>query len=100
MTDNEPTRMPLLEPPTAIIDEELEAREMTRQDLAEQMPGDTDVNLLAVDLLAMPRWDVCMDDDTAAGLAHVFGTGKQFWLNVDKSYRDSLRDHAKQEQHP
>ena len=77
-------------PPWEFIENELEARGMTLDDLAWQMTQhDYQVNRLMLDFyhaLKDPR--VFIDDKDLEKIGEVFGTGTEYWENIQNSYRN------------
>jgi plasmid maintenance system antidote protein VapI len=68
------------------IQEELDARGWDMWELARRMGGEPSRNKLALEFLeADPT--VMLGDDGAEGVARAFGTSKEIWLNLEKSYR-------------
>ena len=67
-------------PPGEILDEELEARGMTRQELAELMPADP----RAIDEII--RGEKAIDSETAVGLANALGIGARYWIGLESDY--------------
>lgn len=72
------------------IEEELQAREWSRDELARRMGDDYDKNRLLVDLIMDVR-DVRMnlDSETAGKLAVAFGVSPQFFINLHEQWRAS-----------
>ncbi len=78
MTDKTPAEV---FPPGDFIREELEARGWTQDDLA-QILGRP--QRLVSEVVTGKR---SITTETAKGLGDAFGTGAQFWMNLDSSYR-------------
>jgi HTH-type transcriptional regulator/antitoxin HigA len=70
--------------PGDLIKEELEERGWTQEDLAEILGRTT----TAVNEIITGKRGLTVD--TAKGLGEAFGTGAQFWLNMESAYRLSL----------
>jgi len=70
--------------PGELIKEELEARGWTQDDLAEIL-GRT---LTTVNEVITGKRGITVD--TAKGLGEAFGTGAEFWMNMESAYRLSL----------
>lgn len=68
-------------PPGDFIKEELEARGWTQEDLAEILGRNT---RLVNEIITGKRG---ITPETAKGLGDVFGTGAQFWMNLESAYR-------------
>lgn len=80
-------------PVCVFVKEEMEARGWTLDDLIDHMPGDQNVNRLTLELVfEAPEFDedirkgLRIGEQTAVGLAHAFGTSKDFWLNLDAAW--------------
>jgi addiction module HigA family antidote len=71
-------------PPGEFIREELEARGWTQTDLAEILGRPF---RLVNEIISGKR---SITPETAVGLGQAFGTGPQFWMNLESSYRLSL----------
>lgn len=74
------------------IEDELNARGWTREELAIRMGGDSRVNLCTMEFLEHlddPR--VKLGRRFAEGLSRAFGTGAEVWMNIDASYRRALK---------
>ena len=67
-------------PPGEILEEELEARGMTRQDLAARMGADTQIidEIIGGEMI---------DSETAVKLANALGIGAHYWLGLETDYR-------------
>ena len=79
------------------VEEELEARNWTKRDLADRMGGEYDVTRAALDFLELEDPRILLGEDMAAQLERAFGVSAQFWLNVDQAWReadDDQRDHT------
>ena len=70
-------------PPGEILEEELEARGMTRQDLAARMGADTQ----AIDAIVGGEM---IDSETAVKLASALGIGAHYWLGLETDYRAAM----------
>src|SRR4030066_1482101 len=70
--------------PGDLIKEELEMRGWTQDDLAEILGRTTS----AVNEVITGKRGITVD--TAKALGEAFGTGAEFWLNMESSYRLSL----------
>src|SRR5438067_1607637 len=68
-------------PPGEFIGEELEARGWTQVELAEVLGRPA---RLISELLAGKR---AITPETAKGLGAAFGTGPEFWMNLERDYR-------------
>lgn len=74
------------------LQEELAARGWTAADLVRRMPGNPEINELAVDLaLYLEDPDVLLGETIARQLAAALGTSPEYWLNLDQSWRDHVR---------
>lgn len=75
------------------IEEEMDARQWNRMDLARNMGGNIDVNLIVLDFLEyMPdETRVTLEDETANKLGKAFGTGPELWLNLHTAYMAWLK---------
>lgn len=71
-------------PPGEFIKEELEARGWTQEDLADILARDL---RLVNEIITGKR---SITPETAKGLGDAFGTGAQFWMNLESAYRLSL----------
>jgi plasmid maintenance system antidote protein VapI len=70
------------------INDELVARNWTIGDLARRMSGDTEQNILSVELLlAVNDPNLYLGLEMADQLARVFDVSPDFLLNLDKAYR-------------
>lgn len=67
-------------PPGEILEEELEARGMTRQDLAIRMAADP----RTID--AIISGEKAIDTETAVELANALGIGAHYWLGLEADY--------------
>ena len=67
-------------PPGEILDEELEARGVSRQDLAARMAAD----LRAIDEII--SGEKAIDAETAVGLASALGIGARYWIGLETDY--------------
>lgn len=75
-------------PTGEFIQDELDARGWTTDDLAVRMGGDAAMNKLTVDLLIhVPDKNMILDTETAEGLSRAFGVSAQFFLNIDATWR-------------
>lgn len=74
-------------PPGEIIRDELDARGWTQNDLAEVLGRPF---RLVNEIIAGKR---AISPETASGLGEAFGTGPQFWMNLETAYRLSLVRH-------
>ena len=68
-------------PPGDFIKEELEAREWTQTDLAEILGRP---HRLVSEIINGKR---AISPETAKGLGEAFGTGAQFWMNLESAYQ-------------
>src|SRR5438874_8013675 len=68
-------------PPGEFIKEELEAREWTQADLAEILGRPP---RLISEIINGKR---AISPETATGLGEAFGTGAQFWMNLESAYQ-------------
>lgn len=83
-------------PPGEFIQDELDARNWTDEDLAYAMTLPSEgrdeyaKNLFCVQFLIACSDDsrVLMGDDTASRLGRAFGTGKELWINVESQWRE------------
>ena len=71
-------------PPGEILEEEIEARGMTRQDLAIRMAADP----RTID--AIISGEKAIDTETAIALANALGIGAHYWLGVEADYVAAL----------
>ena len=69
-------------PPWEYVQEELEARGWTIEDLARETLNPPSFWRVCFRRKAMP-----MTEDLAARLGAAFGTGMHLWLSLDKTYR-------------
>jgi len=76
-------------PPGELIKEELEVRGWMQDDLAEIL-GRTKT---AINEVITGKRGITVD--TAKGLGEAFGTGAEFWLNMESAYRLSLQKTTK-----
>ena len=67
-------------PPGEILEEELEARGMTRRELAARMATDA----RTVDEII--RGEKAIDAETAVKLANVLGIGVHYWIGLEADY--------------
>ena len=67
-------------PPGEILEEELEARGVSRQDLAARMAADP----RAIDEII--RGEKALDAETAVGLANALGIGARYWIGLEADY--------------
>lgn len=82
--------------PGVYLLEEMEARGWSVRDVAERMGGqELVINELLVEQIIgetymLPNDAECeLDPETAAKLARAFGTSAEFWLNLDRYYREA-----------
>jgi len=81
-------------PPASYLAEEMEARGWGAADVAARMGGETayerGLDLLVIEMmLALGHRDnVLTDDKTCHKLARAFGTSPEFWLNLEKYWRE------------
>ena len=76
--------------PGEYIQDELDARGWTTADLAERMGDRVAINQLAVEMLITVKDKGCMvGEPTAKALARAFGTSPEYWLNLDRAWRES-----------
>lgn len=75
-------------PPGEFIKDELEAREWTQLDLAQIMGRDP------VQISLIINGKQALTPETARQLGDAFGTGAQFWLNLESAYRSSQIESA------
>lgn len=76
-------------PPGEYIAEELAARGWSTSDLADRMGGDPTIDQLTVDMLiAVSDKKMILDEQTAIGLARAFGVSTQFFINLDRAWRE------------
>lgn len=78
-------------PVTTFIQEELDERGWTWEYLASQMPGDDAVNQLAVGILrdGGDSKGLLLGDYLADELSRLFGSSKEYWLNLDEAWQRS-----------
>ena len=67
-------------PPGEILEDELEARGMSRQDLAARMAADP----RAIDEIV--NGEKAIDAETAVGLANALGIGDHYWTGMETDY--------------
>lgn len=67
-------------PPGEILEEELEARGMSRKDLAARMAADP----RTIDEII--RGEKAIDPATAVGLANALGIGAHYWIGLETDY--------------
>ena len=73
------------------INEEVEARRWTSQDLAERMGGNLDETTLAVDMLIhLPEPKLLLTQDMADRLGSALSVSPDFFINLDRMWRDSI----------
>lgn len=75
------------------IEDEMAARGWTSLDLALRMGGKTaeeiGLDRLSVDLLCnVHHKDLLMGEKMAAKIAAAFGSSPEYWINLDKAWRD------------
>jgi HTH-type transcriptional regulator/antitoxin HigA len=74
-------------PPGEFIREEMLARGWLDEDVYAKL-GYDDVRCFAFDLAAYADdKSLILDEKTAADLSLVFGTSKEFWINIDRAWR-------------
>ena len=75
--------------PGEFIQDELDARGWNTADLARRMGGDLGLNQLTVDMLIAVRdKNLMLGKETAQGLSRAFGVSAEFFLNLDRSWRE------------
>jgi len=87
---SQPQREDFAFPPGEYLEEELQARGWSVEELAERMGGERDyaVNLLsAMMLIAVHDTHLILDRETAEGFARALGTSPEVWLNLDAHWR-------------
>ena len=67
-------------PPGEILEEELEARGMSRQELAARMAADP----RAIDEII--NGEKAIDPEVAVGLASALGIGARYWIGLETDY--------------
>ena len=67
--------------------EEMVARKWSLIDLLDRMPGERDVNALALDLLTLRDKSILLGREMASKLEAALGVSAQLWLNLDSSWR-------------
>lgn len=74
------------------IQEAMETHGLSLPALAHRMGGDPSVNYLAVELLLenTDNPNMMLGQETADGLARVFGTSADLWLNLDRVWRNTM----------
>ena len=78
--------------PGEFIQEELIARGWTTTYLARRMGGDVALNQLTVDMhIAVRDKNMSLDEETAQGLSRAFGVSAQFFMNLDRIWREGMR---------
>lgn len=81
--------------PSEFIQDELDERGWTLEDIVKYMDGDYSVNLLTLELLmAIHDDNIFLDQETAEGIGRAFGTSPQFWINLWDNYRLSRKQPA------
>ena len=77
--------------PGEFIQDEMDERGWTTSDVAARMPGDPEVNLLALDIyLSVRDRGVLLDRKMAEGLGVAFGVSAQLFINLDDAWRQSV----------
>ena len=80
------------------VAEELESRGWTTSHAATLLDGDTDVNMLWLDLLCCreiwEKHDIAFPEAEAEKLAELFGTSSQLWMNLHASYLRAKRENV------
>jgi len=75
-------------PPSEYIEEEMNARGWSVEDLARRMGGNYGVTVLSLQLLfAVQDTHLMLGEKTAKGLARAFGTSEALWTNLDAQWR-------------
>lgn len=82
-------------PVIEFIRDELKTRKWNIWQLALRTGGDPQRNKLALEILEADP-SVLLGDEMADGLARAFGTSKEIWLNLERSWRE----HQRREGHP
>jgi plasmid maintenance system antidote protein VapI len=78
--------------PSAIIQEELDARGWSRDRLAVKMGGDAGLNRLALDMyfeVGPSHTDLLLGDEEAAQLARAFGVSAELFLNLQRQWLEA-----------
>ncbi|WP_424138645.1 hypothetical protein [Roseomonas chloroacetimidivorans] len=75
--------------PSEFIQEELEARGWSRDDLAQRMGGDVAVNRLALDIYfeVGPDEPLLLLGGSAEGMSRAFGVSVDLLLNLERAWR-------------
>lgn len=76
------------------IQEEMTARGWDLYELAKQMGGDEEeihINHVSLSVLFAMHPDIVVGEPTAGKLARAFGTSKEIWMNLDKSWHEWIR---------
>lgn len=88
-------------PVWCFIHEEMLERGWDKRELAVRMGGDSRevaINLLTLEFIEVIRDPNChLGDEMAGLLAHAFGVSKDFFINLDNSYRIARRHQLKEE---
>ena len=83
-TKSTPLFSDLAIPPGEVLEEELEVRGMTQEELAAKMGCPPQV------IAEIVRADRAITPDTAIGLAEALGIEAQFWINLETDYQLTL----------
>jgi hypothetical protein len=73
-------------PLSVFIEDEMKARGWTEDDLYRAVAGDLAAFLAVSLLLAVP--EVNLDEYTAKWLGLIFDTSPEYWLNLEKAWRN------------
>lgn len=79
--------------PSELIQEELDERGWTRDDLALRMGGATSLNRLTLDMyfdVGPNEPNLLLGEETSRQLAKAFGVSPKFFLDLHSAWRDSL----------
>lgn len=72
------------------IEDELKERGWSKQDMAERMGGDVELNLCGLAFLEHTDDSRLTIGGFADGIARAFGTSAELWVNIDLQYRREL----------
>lgn len=92
---NKPLAGAVMVHPIVFIDEELSARGWTRRDLAERMRGDASMNELALEFYALQETNLVLALEDAKSIAVAFGTNPDFFINLEKSWREAVIENVR-----